>query len=164
MAGVVSSIEKQHEIPNDTILNAIFDDIFSAVHMSPLIFSFLTIEYPVDYLNSNVHPFETNDLLFGACSMIPNVIVTFMRPKLQHHYSHFITHVYETMRKNALKVQRIAGTRKAIQAEMMILPITWTLGCQALPELRMSVCQGTSEQWHKTSERKDVQGYQFIMY
>ena len=104
MAGVVSSIEKQHEIPNDPILNTIFDDIFSAVHMSPLIFSFLPIEYTVDYLNSNVHPSETNDLLFGACLMIPSVIFTFMRPKLQHHYSHFITHVYEIMRKNALKV------------------------------------------------------------
>ena len=39
-----------------------------------------------------------------------------MRPKLQYHYYHFITHVYEIMKENALEVQRIAGTHKAVQA------------------------------------------------
>lgn len=62
---------------------------------------FLTVEHPVDYLNSNVHPAETTDLPFGARLTIPRVTVTFMRRRHQHRQSHFITRVYDIMRKKS---------------------------------------------------------------
>lgn len=40
----------------------------------------------------------------------------------------------------------------------MILSRRRTRGCQALPALRMSVCQGTTEQRYETSECKDIVG------
>lgn len=121
-------------------LNTTSDDVFSAVHMSPLTFSFLTIEYPVDCLNSHIHPFVTNDLLFGACLMIPSVIFTFMRSKLQHHYSHFITHFYEIMRKKCTASSKNCWNMNGCTSKGDDLARTRTLSCQAPPELRLSVC------------------------
>lgn len=75
------------------LLNTVFDDMFSAIHTCPLIFSFLTTEYSVDHLNSNVCVFEINEFQSGVCLLTPHVIATFMSPELQHHCSHFITYV-----------------------------------------------------------------------
>lgn len=78
-----------------SFLNTMFDDIFAEAHTCPLISFSLTTEYPLDCLNSNVCPFETNDLPFGACFIIPGGTSTILTSKLQYHYSHFITCVYE---------------------------------------------------------------------
>lgn len=104
-----------------SFLNTTFDDIFPAIHTCPLIFFFLTTEHPVDCFNSNVHPFETNDWPFRACLMIPDVISTFLTPKLQHHYSHFITGVYEIMSKKKCTTSSKNGSNiQVVPAKVMI--------------------------------------------
>lgn len=85
--------------------------------MSPLIFSLLTTEYPVDYLNSNVCPLETNILLIWVIFNDSQCYLPIYETQaLQYHYSHFIIRVHKIMKENALEVHRIAGTHKAVQA------------------------------------------------
>ena len=138
--GLFLKKEKQHEILNIIFKHHPWWHTCRGSYM-PFNFLFPHKWIPIhDCLNSNVCPFETNDLPFGACFIIPGVISTFPRPKLQHHYSHFITWVYEIMSRKKMHhnlkelLSHPSCTSKGDGLK------TWTLGWPVLPVRIRDVC------------------------